>query len=261
MSESIQEKISKAFSKLQETNEVNAVVNSNRNSAKTWFPPIKDHLPVPKTIMLDYKPDIFLKVIEHGEQLSPCDKAYLLSLYGEIDDACKEIGYPCFLRTDLTSAKHSGPCGYLLLSWESIQNVLFKTVEDSEMKLWPMAQSTSFMVRKFLDLNAKFTAFHGLPIAREFRFFADKTEVKCFHPYWPESSIHLQPGQWQVILKEHHKTPDNIDELKELAVKACSLIDDNVWSVDFAQDIEGKWWLIDMARGEDSYHWEGCDAI
>jgi len=33
------------------------------------------------------------------------------------------------------------------------------------------------------------------------------------------------------------------------------------WSIDFAQDVDGNWWLIDMARGEVSFRcpgrWDG----
>lgn len=27
------------------------------------------------------------------------------------------------------------------------------------------------------------------------------------------------------------------------------------------KDKNGKWWLIDMAHADDSYHWEGCNVI
>ena len=30
------------------------------------------------------------------------------------------------------------------------------------------------------------------------------------------------------------------------------------WSVDFLCDVDGTWWLTDMALAGMSYHWEGC---
>jgi len=61
------------------------------------------------------------------------------------------------------------------------------TIEDNEMKFWMSEEypPAAFMVREFLDLDASFKAFGGLPIAREWRIFASPEKVICYHPYWP----------------------------------------------------------------------------
>lgn len=230
----------------------------NRNSALIWFEAIKDQMPVPKTIMIKYSHVDFMSVVEGGEQETDLIKAKII----EIEKACEEIGYPCFIRSDLTSGKHEGPDCYLATDSKSLRRAIWGTVSDNEMKLWPWCSPDAFMVRQFLDLNYDFKAFNDLPIAREFRFFADGFEVKCLHPYWPESAIKFWKGNapegWQDQLKKHHETPKEIEELKRMAIEATKLLGGGEWSVDFAQDVNGKWWLIDMATAKESYHWEGC---
>lgn len=229
----------------------------NKNSAVIWFNAIKDSLPVPKTILVEYNHPEFIAAIEGNPMV---DKEEIAKTIDNAKDACNEIGWPCFVRSDLTSAKHSGPSHYLIKDESVLSKVLFLTAEDNEMKLWPFSSPTHFMIREFLKLNYDFTAFSDLPIAREFRLFADNSQVYCIHPYWPEETLEFKepPPGWQEQLKKHHEIPDEVEDIKSMAIKACSLIDNDKWSVDFAQDINGKWWLIDMAHAEDSYHWEGC---
>jgi hypothetical protein len=50
------------------------------------------------------------------------------------------------------------------------------------------------------------------------------------------------------------------DELKEMAIKAATVCGGDC-SVDFAMDNSGKWWLIDMAQAECSWHWPSCNKI
>jgi len=120
------------------------------------------------------------------------------------------------------------------------------------------------MVREFLRLDASFTAFHGLPISREWRFFADGEKVRCFHPYWPVDVIKNNVGheEWDTaenVLKDHHTIPDCFESLAEMAIMAAGCVGGD-WSVDFAMDKSEKWWLIDMALAKDSWHWPGCCA-
>lgn len=231
----------------------------DKNSAIIWFNAIKEHLPVPKTIMIEYDHVEFICALECDPSV---DKEKIASTIKEAESACNEIGYPCFIRSDLTSAKHSGPSHYLATSEKNVSKILFSTAEDNELKLWPYSRPTHFMIREFLDLNYSFTAFDDFPVAREFRLFADSEEVKCMHPYWPEDTIRFNKGKevegWKEGLKKHHEMPAEIADIKAMAIQAVKLISQGEWSVDFAQDKSGKWWLIDMATAESSYHWEGC---
>jgi hypothetical protein len=43
--------------------------------------------------------------------------------------------------------------------------------------------------------------------------------------------------------------------------KRVSAAFDGAWSLDWAVDTRGKWWAIDMAEAERSFHWPGCHEI
>ena len=67
------------------------------------------------------------------------------------------------------------------------------TFEDNVLK--GIADATSaFLVREFLEIPAAFEAFGGLPIGREWRFFADQESVLCRHFYWPEAAFEGHRG-------------------------------------------------------------------
>ena len=232
----------------------------NRNSALIWLPKIEAlGLPTPKTIIVSYDHRFFAGGMEDGKDLSEPMK----TLAGLIQEACERIGYPVFIRTDLGSAKHSGPSSYQINKFDEIKGVLYRLIEDQEIKYWFEERPAAFLVREFLTLDASFTAFHGLPIAREWRFFADGEKVKCFHPYWPADVLkdHLGRKEWKKAkgtLADHHTIPGCIVALSEMAVMAAGCVGGD-WSVDFAMDKNGKWWLIDCATARDSWHWPGCE--
>lgn len=231
----------------------------NKNSALIWFPKIEGKLPTIKTRIIQYNHRSIIAVFD-GVELSE-----MAELIESVSSACREIGYPVFIRTDLSSAKHDGPTAYKVNDESEIERVLLATIEDNEMKFWLEPEGPSaIMVREWVDFDAPFCAFHGHAISREWRFFADNKSVKCFHPYWPKSSIEFfsveQPKGWEEMLYDLHKIPDNIEQLKEYAIAAASKYG-CFCSVDIAMDKAGNWLVVDMATAEDSYHWPGCDKM
>jgi len=229
----------------------------NRNSALIWLPKIEAlGLPTPKTIIIPYDHNIFIAMLEgegRPKTFEPTIEA--------VKNACGKIGYPCFIRTDLASAKHDGPASYLAINDTIIKQILARTVEDNEMKFWLSGEPpVAFLVRKFLFLDAPFKAFNGLPIAREWRLFANPEKLICFHPYWPKEAIKFygkEPKYWEKQLADHHYKPSKFKNLETMAIQAAKACGGE-WSVDFAMDILGKWWLIDMAVKQDSWHWKDC---
>jgi hypothetical protein len=224
------------------------------NSALVWCPPLlAAGLPVPRTEFVGFEP----------EQLWPtCDGQAALDSFPmpEIEKACERIGYPVFIRTDLSSAKHSGPEAYRANSKADLWRCCCLTFEDNALK--DIASfARAFMVREWLDLPAGFTCFSGHPISREWRFFAHQTAVLCEHFYWPEDAFESyaewskeMPGNWRGILRAQSKPPDDLVVLRSMALKACQAIGKGTWSADFAADRSGKWWLTDMATAESSWH-------
>lgn len=152
---------------------------------------------------------------------------------------------------------------------DDLARLLWRNVEDAEMKLWlSRSVQEAFLVRRWLDLESSFGAFgYGSeephPIAREFRFFADDVSVICHQPYWPEGAIEddLGDGDWKQKLAHLNRplSAAEYDALGTMAVEAARACPGaKSWSVDFAQDVHGKFWLIDMAVAAASYHDEAC---
>jgi len=238
----------------------------NLNSALYWFPKIEQvGLKVPKTVFVTYNHNEWLDAVEseNDSYKSVIEKTML-----EIEASAQEIGYPVFFRTDQTSAKHSGVEAYLIKNKNDILRVVSATVEDNELKLWMSPdQPQAFMIREFINLDAPFIAFGGHPIAREWRYFTYNNEVLCKHFYWPESAIKFyteeyhsgrEPDNWKQLLTDLNTPIPNLDQ--EAISTALSCDDHNFWSIDFAQDKSGQWWLIDMALGEKSWHPE-CQIL
>ncbi len=233
----------------------------NRNSALIWLPKIEAlGLPTPKTIIVPYDHRLFAAGMEDNKDL----RGPMADLFCLVQPSCDQVGYPAFIRTDLGSAKHSGPSAYKVNTFDEIRGVLYCLIEDQELKFWLEKEGPlSVLVRQFLDLDASFTAFNGLPIAREWRFFAAGEKVQCYHPYWPEDvlegRVEGDTALWREQLSNHHTIPDYFYNLCDMAISAASCVGGD-WSVDFAMDKSGKWWLIDMAVKADSWHWPGCCA-
>jgi hypothetical protein len=228
------------------------------SSALYWLPRITSVLPewVPRTEIIPYDHIAAVCMLE-GQAWAGWPK-----ILASVADAAKSIGYPVFIRSDLASAKHSGPSAYRATDESELSRVLGATVEDNELKFWLEGGCDAFMVREFLTLEAPFVAFHGLPIAREWRLFANASEIVCAHPYWPADVLKFdgdEPTGWQEQLATTHEQPQEWQLLCDTAMaaaRACEL--DTAWSVDFARDVNGKWWLIDMALMNRSWHWPEC---
>lgn len=220
-------------------------------SALYWYPRIES-LPTPKTILIPFDWNDIIRALD-GEAVDWHRE--------ELEAAGETLGYPVFLRTDLTSAKHSGPSVYRIESREEFAQKMWLTLEDNAMK--DQAPS-AWMVREWLDLDAPFAAFDEHPIANEWRFFASPTKIHCRHFYWPTAAMQFwnrfggEPEGWREALRKMNSRnpPLRLYEWAKVAASVCQ--DFPTWSVDFAKDKSGKWWLIDMAQASSSWHPERC---
>ena len=229
------------------------VTNMQQDSSMlNWYPKIKDILPVPRTVILEITTEEAWQIVALLDETMITDK-----LFEKIKENAAKIGYPLFMRTDQGSAKHDYENSCHVASEKELLGHLACLFEWHLMRdLWPQA----IVFRELLPLYAPFKAFDGLPIARERRYFVDEGKVLCHHPYWPEGAIQtgratksLVPG-WQKKLAEI-----NQEDYLEVACLTRMAEDFNecvpgFYSVDFAQTEIGKWYMIDAARGELSYH-------
>lgn len=186
--------------------------------------------------------------------------------FGDLDSAACDLGWPVFIRSDLTSAKHSGLDAVQASDADGVLPAVDSIIRDCAKK---SMRPAAFLIREWIDIESRFTAFDGLPIGTEFRVFAAPEDVQCAHYYWPEDSIRnpsLPDGKWQAVREELADTalPSSVRVAAQKAARHANthdLLDElGVWSVDFARDESGEWWLIDMAVGVDSWH-PPCEVI
>jgi hypothetical protein len=251
------------------------------NSLNYWFPKIKDIVPVPKTEFVDLFPEV--------------NKQNGLSHTFEIEDVLHAINdlatdksnkYPIFVRTDQASNKHN-MCGASKISdyrqiTKHINEVLFYNENVTLLGL----PYKNLVIREWIDIKHEFKAFKGTPIGKEVRVFIKDGNILCSHFYWPEKAIE-EYHKSQDINIDDFLTEDNIKETEEnessgleenwkeklRKTKEETMSEKNIfynyaqkvanklngyWSVDFACDTDGNWYLIDMALGKDSWHPSDC---
>lgn len=249
-------------------------MRTNPNSALYWYPKLEGcasefDAALPESEFVRY---------EFMESFGLIDGAVPDALpWEEFVQTVESIGYPAFLRTDQKSVKHAGPGAYKATEPDDIPTIL-AVLTDHHVKA--NRHPAALMVREFVDINAAFRAFDGLPIGRELRVFASPNGPECEHFYWPPEAIDdgrgepvsmdgeaMEDGRWRSLLGKLTNIPaPTVETLRDDAVTATSRLnnadsvpDNAAWSVDFAEDTDGKWWLIDVALAEDSWHPE-CDS-
>jgi hypothetical protein len=223
-----------------------------------WFPLIEAAgIPAPKTIIL---PTLTPK--EEGEL---CDWAAgegsydgLPYLIGDINQAAIAFGYPCFLRTDYSSAKHSWSKSCFLASATQIKESIQSIAEYSIMADLMGLPIDRWVVRELLPTKPVFHAFRDMPIVREFRVFVRDSVIEHWQPYWP---LHALEGQteepnWRELASQLNSiTPEERAKVEGLALRVSAAVP-GYWSVD-CLDVVGRGWMVtDMAEGDKSYRWD-----
>jgi len=230
----------------------------SNSSMEYWFPIVSDlDIPMPKTEFAIRRQDPcdWFGLLD-GEPVSTSEKKALKT-------CAKELGYPLFMRTDLCSGKHDYLHTCFIESEKELISHLWRLVEDNACK---DLYFNSIVVREFIELDWRFKAFHGLPIAPERRYFIRDGEVVCRHPYWPEDCIHFSKDSpevdgWKSMLAEMNTESDEeVEILTSQAMKIASVLP-GAWSVDFAKGKDGTWYMIDMALANASYHLDDCEHM
>lgn len=122
----------------------------------------------------------------------------------------------------------------------------------------------ALVFREFLPLDAPFTAFNDMPVARERRYFVRDGKAVCWHPYWQEQAVLAYrgatplPADWQQQLAQLNAMDDAEVQALTTMAETFGKRNPGYWSVDFARTRAGRWVLIDAARGEVSWHPDGC---
>jgi hypothetical protein len=177
------------------------------------------------------------------------------SFFQELRNAATGIGFPCFLRTGMTSGKHEWKNTCYVESASDVPQHVFNIVEFSECAdIFGMDWSV-WAVRELLPTipHGVCPRYGNMPVCREFRFFVEDGQIHCFHPYWPLEA--LKDGGWSGDYEAMCAVPDEV-ELRRLAERVSWVVP-GAWSVDILETERG-WYVTDMAEAYKSFHWEGC---
>lgn len=226
-----------------------------------WYPKIKDlDIPMPETKIVEL-------IASHSDICDIFDggnPAKLKNQMQEISDTALEIGYPLFLRTDHISGKHEWASTCYVEKPENLQKNISGILEES---LLVEVDINALVFREYIQMDSRFTAFRGMPVNPERRYFIRDGVVECHHPYWIAEAIEegtisdRLPTDWRNIVKEiNEEIPFEVAGLTMLAERVGEVID-GYWSVDFCKSKTGTWYLIDMAEGHRSWHPEDCPKI
>ena len=197
---------------------------------------------------------IFFTSKKVGNIIDGVETPEFVQLVKDIERARDEFGGEAFLRTGQTSNKHEWSETCHLTKDSNVANHVAALIEFSMLADLPY---TTFAVRKMIPTNPITTAFKNMPIAREVRIFAERGQVACMHPYWPDEAFVCQENVTREQLDELQVMPDTT-ELKQMAQYVSNNFN-GAWSIDFLQDTKGDWWLTDMAIAMASYHWPSCE--
>lgn len=227
------------------------------NSLFYWYPKIKDlDIPMPKTTMLPFpSPDTLGALFFDNSE----DKQLKEEYVAMVKDACRQMGYPVFLRSDETSHKHGWDETCYLTKEEDIPDHLYELIKFTEMVMGGL-DIHGFAIREFMHLDTKFNAFHGkMPVATEFRFFIRDGVCQCYHPYWfPSCMIRPSKENWYDLLLEMEKIgSDTLSMLTQWGEQIGNAVG-GYWSIDFCKLKDESWAMTDMANGDNSFHFSTC---
>jgi hypothetical protein len=244
-------------------------MSENKTSMAYWLPKIL-HLtiPMPKTVLIP------VKFGEGGDYLSE-------QTHAQVEETVKIMGYPVFIKTDMSAGKHSYTETCFVANHETLHFNLERLRDDN---FCTDCFFKYFAIRKFIELDWKFKAFKDLPIAPERRYFIEGGKVLCHHPYWPPDAMEFYnvtfPDDFsgdltkRIILRKelqnqkrretlpllldmNDESPEEIELLTKYSEMVAQILPE-YWSVDFALGRDKKWYLIDMAEGDKSYHDDEC---
>jgi len=225
------------------------------SSMLNWFPKICDlDIPMPETFVVKI-PYQKLSGILDGEQLP--DRYVTL-----IEQASQMLGYPLFLRTDNSSQKHDWKNTCYVENSDQLQGHISMLIDSNGAC---DLVDNAIILREYIQMYSLFSAFWGdFPVSREMRNFIRDGKIQCKHWYWFEEVMKKQgrpvDSTWKQKLKYLNTLTDEskrtLDHYLHLVAERFP---EGYWSVDFCQGVDGKWYLIDMARGEVSFHYPTCE--
>lgn len=215
------------------------------NAIEYWYPKIEGKVPTPQTVIVPAK-----SKWDSKGNFRYVPKRYVV----EITKQAEIFTFPIFLRASDSSCKHDWKDTCFVADKKDLERHIHRIANECEcLDVFGGVNVSSFAIREYIEMDSRFEYFWGkLPINPERRYFIYNHKIICHHPYWTAESI--KDEQYKDILDEI-----NIESEEEkilLSKYACIIADefDGYWSIDFCRARTGKWYCIDMAKGEQSWH-------
>lgn len=223
----------------------------DKTSLLYWFPIIKTlDIPMPKTEIIPFEnPADVIKVLDG-------DVSELNKIWDKVEEKGDELGYPLFMRTDLTSGKHSWKDTCFIETKKKLKENVYSLIDQHY--CCDCGNAGAIVLREYIPMNTLFTAFWGeMPVNVEFRYFIRDGKILCSHWYWITEAIkgNTKEPDWKRLLRRGKRKSHNI--LNGYAGKVASVLPE-FWSVDFCLAKDGRWILIDLAMGNQSWHPRNC---
>lgn len=224
----------------------------NQNSLLYWYPKIKNlNIPQPKTKV----------VLLEGKEFEETMEGMPKSLVERVKDLIKdEFRLPVFIRTDQASGKHYWKDTCYYDGSKGLARHLFEICEYNHCAGFLGLNFEAIIVREYIPMASKFVAFRGnMPVNPERRYFVNNGKVLCRHPYWFKDSIQPNskrqlPSNWKSLIKKmNRETVEEIELLTKYSEEVGQYFE-GYWSIDFCKAKDGRWILIDMALGKNSWH-------
>lgn len=225
----------------------------DKNCLSYWFPLIETVVPTPRTEII------------RSEDLTEILDGEIPDGWGEllaaINVARGKLGPDVFLRTGQGSGKHQWSETCFVTETANIAKHVAALVEWSEMVDFMGLPANVWCVREMLPTSPIGVCEHyrGMPVCREFRFFVESGETKCWHPYWPLGAINkgglagdFPFGWYDEFCRLDDPEPRRLAEAVSNAVPGA-------WSVDVLETKRG-WFVTDMAEAARSFHWPECPS-
>lgn len=238
----------------------------NPTSMLYWWPKVKDlGIPVPRTEIVEIPFEVFCDYMDFPEAKT---EPKIVEHMKEVFTKAGEVGYPLFLRTDLSSGKHSWEKSCYVEREKDLTKHIWKVVELNFTADIFGLECKALVFREYIPMASQFTAFWGnLPISPERRYFIRDGKIECHHPYWTADAIvgpylpEPSKSNWEESLDQMNSESDKeVNLLTQCAIQIAQVLP-GYWSVDFCKAKDGRWILIDLAEGEKSWHPEHKEEI
>jgi hypothetical protein len=177
-----------------------------------------------------------------GNEGVEADRKPLGHFIEELIAATTDMGFPCFLRTDHTSAKHSWEDTCFVKSVSDLMGHVYQIAECSETPDMIGMPWDTWVVREFLPTMpiGVCEGYGNMPVCKEFRYFIEDGRYCCSHPYWPREA--LIDGGLDVTRQVYDALcAGRTQELDRIAIDAGAAVG-GAWSVDILETQRG--WIV-----------------